>query len=69
MGLMEVMKYFNPIVYPGEPEFPHGARIVKIAAEGSAKVKHRTVLYMVGPKAKTLSLNTRPPLLRGRFGP
>ena len=51
LGLVEVMKCFNPIVYPGEPEFPHEARIVKIAAEDSAEVKHGTVLYIVEPKA------------------
>ena len=51
LGLVEVMKCFNPIVYPGEPEFPHEARIVRIAAEDSAEVKHGTVLYIVEPKA------------------
>jgi biotin carboxyl carrier protein len=50
LGLVEVMKCFNPIVYPGEPEFPREARIVRIAAQDSAEVKHGTVLYIVEPK-------------------
>jgi acetyl-CoA carboxylase biotin carboxyl carrier protein len=51
LGLVEVMKCFNPIIYPGEPEFPHRARIVRIAAQDSAEVKHGTVLYIVEPKS------------------
>ena len=47
LGLVEVMKCFNPIVYPGEPEFPHEARVVSIAVQDSAEVKHGTVLYIV----------------------
>jgi hypothetical protein len=43
------MKCFNPIVYSGEPEFPHRARIVRIAAQDSTEVKHGTVLYVVEP--------------------
>jgi len=51
MGLVEVMKCFNPIIYPGEPEFPHEARVVRIAAQDSTEVKHGTVLYVVEPKS------------------
>jgi acetyl-CoA carboxylase biotin carboxyl carrier protein len=49
LGLVEVMKCFNPIVYPGEPEFPHEARIVRIATQDSTEVKHGTLLYIVEP--------------------
>jgi acetyl-CoA carboxylase biotin carboxyl carrier protein len=51
LGLVEVMKCFNPIVYPGEPEFPHEARVVKVAAGDSTEVKHGTILYVVEPKS------------------
>jgi len=51
LGLVEVMKCFNPIVYPGEPEFPHEARVVKVAAGDSTEVKHGTILYIVEPRA------------------
>lgn len=51
LGLVEVMKCFNPIVYPGEPEFPHEARIVRIAVEDSSEVKHGSVLYIVAPRS------------------
>jgi acetyl-CoA carboxylase biotin carboxyl carrier protein len=47
LGLVEVMKCFNPIVYPGEPEFPHIGRIVRIAAEDSTEVKHGTILFIL----------------------
>ncbi len=47
LGLVEVMKCFNPIIYPGEPEFPHRARVVRVAARDSAEVKHGAVLYIV----------------------
>lgn len=49
LGLVEVMKCFNPIVYAGEPEFPHEARIVRIAVSDSTEVKHGTVLYILEP--------------------
>jgi acetyl-CoA carboxylase biotin carboxyl carrier protein len=50
LGLVEVMKCFNPIVYPGEPEFPREATIVKIVVEDSSEVKHGSVLYIVAPR-------------------
>jgi len=49
LALVEVMKCFNPILYPGEPEFPPEARIVRIAVENSAEVKHGLVIFIVEP--------------------
>ena len=49
LGLVEVMKCFNRILYPGEPEFPARAKIVKIAVEDSAEVKHGLLLFIVEP--------------------
>lgn len=49
LALVEVMKCFNPIVYPGEPEFPPRARIVRIAAKDTTEVKHGAVLFVVEP--------------------
>jgi hypothetical protein len=43
------MKCFNPILYPGEPELPARARIVRIANDDSAEVKHGQVLFIVEP--------------------
>jgi len=49
LALVEVMKCFNPIIYPGEPEFPARGRIVRIAAKDSTEVKHGAVLFVVEP--------------------
>ena len=49
LALVEVMKCFNPILYPGEPEFPARGRIVKIANEDSTEVKHGLVLFIIEP--------------------
>jgi acetyl-CoA carboxylase biotin carboxyl carrier protein len=49
LALVEVMKCFNPIVYPGEPEFPAKGRIVRIAAKDTTEVKHGAVLFVVEP--------------------
>ena len=49
LALVEVMKCFNPILYPGEPEFPPKAKIVRIASRDSAEVKHGSVLFIVEP--------------------
>lgn len=49
LALVEVMKCFNPIVYPGEPEFPARARIIRIAAKDTTEVKHGAVLFVVEP--------------------
>ena len=51
LGLVEVMKCFNPIVYPGEPEFPHEGRVERIVAGDSAEVKHGSILYIIAPKS------------------
>jgi biotin carboxyl carrier protein len=47
LALVEVMKCFNPIVYPGEPEFPPKGRIVRIVADDATEVKHGEVLLVV----------------------
>lgn len=49
LALVEVMKCFNPIVYPGEPEFPARGRVVKVAAKDTTEVKHGAVLFVVEP--------------------
>jgi acetyl-CoA carboxylase biotin carboxyl carrier protein len=49
LALVEVMKCFNPILYPGEPEFPAKAKIVKIANKDSAEVKHGQTLFIIEP--------------------
>jgi biotin carboxyl carrier protein len=49
LALVEVMKCFNPIVYPGEPEFPPRARIVRAMAEDATEVKHGSVIFVVEP--------------------
>jgi acetyl-CoA carboxylase biotin carboxyl carrier protein len=49
LALVEVMKCFNPIVYPGEPEFPPSARIVRIIPKDSSEVKHGSLLFVVEP--------------------
>jgi biotin carboxyl carrier protein len=49
LALVEVMKCFNPILYPGEPEFPAEARVVKITVEDSTEVEHGLVLFIVEP--------------------
>ncbi len=49
LGLVEVMKCFNPIVYPGEPEFPSKARVSRIVAEDASEVKHGEVLFILEP--------------------
>jgi biotin carboxyl carrier protein len=46
LGLVEVMKCFNPIQY-GEPSLPPEAEIVKICAEDGAEVKSEQVLFLV----------------------
>jgi len=49
LGLVEVMKCFNPIVYPGEPEFPPQARIVRAIPQDATEVKHGDLLFIVEP--------------------
>jgi acetyl-CoA carboxylase biotin carboxyl carrier protein len=49
LALVEVMKCFNPIVYPGEPEFPPNGKIVRIVAKDTTEVKHGAVLVVVAP--------------------
>ncbi len=49
LALVEVMKCFNPIVYPGEPEFPPRARIKKIVPKDSSEVKHGSLLFVIEP--------------------
>ena len=46
LGLVEVMKCFNPIQY-GEPSLPPEAEIVKICAEDGAEIKSEQVLFLV----------------------
>jgi acetyl-CoA carboxylase biotin carboxyl carrier protein len=47
LALVEVMKCFNPILYPGEPEFPPRARIVRAMAGDATEVKHGAVIFVV----------------------
>jgi biotin carboxyl carrier protein len=49
LALVEVMKCFNPILYPGEPEFPPRARVVRARVEDSVEVKHGSVIFVVEP--------------------
>jgi acetyl-CoA carboxylase biotin carboxyl carrier protein len=49
LGLVEVMKCFNPIVYAGEPEVPARGRIARIIANDTTEVKHGAVLFLVEP--------------------
>ena len=49
LALVEVMKCFNPIVYPGEPEFPPEARVVRVVPGDAAEVKHGAVIVIVEP--------------------
>jgi len=49
LALVEVMKCFNPIVYPGEPQLPKKARISRILASDGSEVKHGQVLFWVEP--------------------
>jgi acetyl-CoA carboxylase biotin carboxyl carrier protein len=49
LALVEVMKCFNPILYPGEPEFPAKGTIFKIANKDSTEVKHGQVLFIIEP--------------------
>ena len=49
LALVEVMKCFNPIVYPGEPEFPPRARVVEARVKDSAEVKHGSLIFIVEP--------------------
>ncbi|MFH1312400.1 MAG: hypothetical protein ABIJ00_04155 [Candidatus Eisenbacteria bacterium] len=49
LALVEVMKCFNPIVYPGEPEFPAQARIVRAIPQDTTEVKHGDLLFIVEP--------------------
>jgi biotin carboxyl carrier protein len=47
LALVEVMKCFNPIVYPGEPEFPARGKIVRAVAKDATEVKHGSVLFII----------------------
>ncbi len=47
LGLVEVMKCFNPIVYPGEPEFPPVAVIRRIIPGDTSEVRHGSLLFIV----------------------
>jgi biotin carboxyl carrier protein len=49
LALVEVMKCFNPILYPGEPEFPPRGRVVRVTADDAAEVKHGSVIVVVEP--------------------
>jgi biotin carboxyl carrier protein len=49
MALVEVMKCFNPIVYPGEPGYPGRARVARIVAGDATEVKHGSILFYVEP--------------------
>ena len=49
LALVEVMKCFNPIVYPGEPEFPPEARVIRVVPDDAAEVKHGAVIVIVEP--------------------
>ncbi|MFH1220978.1 MAG: biotin/lipoyl-containing protein [Candidatus Eisenbacteria bacterium] len=49
LALVEVMKCFNPIVYPGEPEFPPKGRITRILHKDATEVKHGALLFVVAP--------------------
>ena len=49
LALVEVMKCFNPIVYPGGPEFPPTARIQRVIPRDASEVKHGQVLFVVEP--------------------
>ncbi len=49
LALVEVMKCFNPIVYPGEPEFPAVGKIVRIVPQDATEVKHGSVLFVIEP--------------------
>jgi biotin carboxyl carrier protein len=49
LALVEVMKCFNPIHYPGEPEFPPRARVVRATVEDTTEVKHGSVIFVVQP--------------------
>jgi biotin carboxyl carrier protein len=46
LGLVEVMKCFNPIQYGG-PGLPPQAEVVKICAEDGAEIKSEQVLFLV----------------------
>lgn len=46
MGLVEVMKCFNPIQYGG-PGLPPQAEVVKICAEDGAEIKSEQILFLV----------------------
>lgn len=47
LALVEVMKCFNPIVYPGEPEFPARGRIVRVIPQDTTEVKHGALLFII----------------------
>jgi biotin carboxyl carrier protein len=47
LALVEVMKCFNPIVYPGEPEFPARGRIVRAVPKDTTEVKHGSILFII----------------------
>lgn len=47
LALVEVMKCFNPIVYPGEPEFPARGRIVRVIPRDTTEVKHGSILFII----------------------
>jgi acetyl-CoA carboxylase biotin carboxyl carrier protein len=47
LALVEVMKCFNPIVYPGEPEFPAQGKIVRVIPKDASEVKHGSLLFII----------------------
>jgi biotin carboxyl carrier protein len=47
LALVEVMKCFNPIVYPGEPEFPATGKVVRIISDDATEVKHGALLFII----------------------
>jgi biotin carboxyl carrier protein len=49
LALVEVMKCFNHIVYPGEPEFPPQGKIKRIVPKDSSEVNHGSVLFIIEP--------------------
>lgn len=49
LALVEVMKCFNPIIYPGEPEFPAVGKVKHIVPEDATEVKHGSPLFIIEP--------------------
>ena len=52
MALVEVMKCFNPIVYPGEPDFPPRSRVRGILTGDGTEVRHGEPLFLLEPMSQ-----------------